>query len=291
MNTHDPFEQMLEQEMQQAVAVVEPDVEAALNQVRGSATRAGNSHSNRPRSQWFLAVAAAVAIMGGGVFAADRLGQTDSDEIVAGGDSSTTVAQEPLVDETTVTTGPVTTVPGEPVTTVAESSVTSVTTVDDTSTTTVLIGQQFQLVEYGFFDGATGQASLVPFGTPQAEVVDLLGAFLGEPTVDIALEQCGRGQTSLIGWGAVSIYIDDLSGTVVGWALSEAGEGPAVTTGTSIELGSTVAEIKAFRTNVEIIDSTLGWQAWDGVMGWYLSGPNDSDIVVAMWAGEVCVYG
>ncbi len=291
MNTNDAFEQMLEQEMQRSAAVVDPNVEAALAQVRGSASRADHRHSNRPRSHWFLAVAAAIAIIGGGVFTADRLGEVDPDEVVVGdgGDVSTTVTQEPPVDETTATTGPVTTAATAPETTTNESQPT--TTVDPPQTT-VPGSQGFELVDDGFnaIDAETGELTLVPFGTPREEVLELIAASIGEPLFDNPLDQCGRGPTDSISWGGLSVYVDSDSGTAVGWLLGEAGEGPTTITGTEIGLGSTVAELRAARPGVQSDEGTLGWEFWDGTAGWFTSGPNDSDIIEALWGGEICVY-
>lgn len=135
-----------------------------------------------------------------------------------------------------------------------------------------------------------GVATLVEFGTPRDEVIELLVGSFGEPSTATEGTLCGRGLTDAVGWGSFGLSIDAGTDQVVGWTVNSSGPSPVITTADGLGLESTVADLITAQPGIVIEESTLGWESMGAPITWLVTGPSDADTVGAFWAGETCVF-
>lgn len=141
---------------------------------------------------------------------------------------------------------------------------------------------------FSYASTSVGVTGVLPFGSPSESAILSVSDAFGQPDSGTVSTQC---LTDSVGWGSLSLSIDSVSDTIVGWTVRRSrSEGPVVTTADGLGIGSTVAELRAIYPELIIEETTLGWESIDGPISWLTSGSTDTDIVQAMWAGETCVF-
>lgn len=138
------------------------------------------------------------------------------------------------------------------------------------------------------FEGPSSQVGL-PFGSPQAEVIEAVEGALGPATDAFAgMAECPNGVDWVTVWETISIDFSD--GQFLSWSLSP--ESP-LTDEFGIGLGSTLADIENNYESV-VFESSLGPEFLTApdfpAMGGLLSDSSDTAIVTNLWAGLICAF-
>lgn len=269
------FEATLESEMRAAVSTFDPDIEGALRSVRS----VDIERSSR-RPERLLIVAAAIAIFGIGAIGLSRIGTT-SNEVTAGpagGPTGSIAVPAPLeeVDE------------GEPATAEADVEPPSPTEEADlTAFGLALHGDGLRAI-----DPESGESILVPFGSARNDVVDLVVSSYGPPGSENLLGECGGGPLLAIDWGGLALYFDPdaadpATASFLGWVVDD--QSPVISTTDGLGFGTPIPMV-ATRHGEVIVDSTLGWEYFDGAITWVSTGLAGEFVIDVVWAGESCVF-
>jgi hypothetical protein len=132
--------------------------------------------------------------------------------------------------------------------------------------------------------GGTGSTRLIPFETPEAQVLATLQPLRGAPTERATNEECGAGPLSFADWSD-DFQLVFQEGRFVGWSTDERG----LTTMSGVGVGSTRAELLGAYA-ADIGESTLGTEFSAGGLGGLLSGPGAAARVTTIWAGTICAF-
>lgn len=137
--------------------------------------------------------------------------------------------------------------------------------------------------------GGRGTALKFAFGMPEAEVISAMTQMRGRqaPTRG-ANAECPAGPLTFADWG------DDLQfvfadGRLAGWTVGD-GAPRGFTTAEGIGVGSTVAQVKAARPEVQIREDSIGPEFAAGDIYGTLSGTGDDARVTGLWAGASCIF-
>lgn len=135
------------------------------------------------------------------------------------------------------------------------------------------------------FDRATGSASPIPFGRPQAAVLELLERLRG-PAGRGTNAHCGAGPAEYANWpdGLGLVF---QAGRFAGWSLDSRAAG-TVSTANGIGPGATRTELEAAST-ATFRQSTLGTEFDAGGVYGVLDSPGARARITDMWAGVNCV--
>ena len=175
-------------------------------------------------------------------------------------------------EASTDTTTPITTTVGGSSTTVG--STTSVA--DDVELLVVLNPEGL-----GFTTADSGSVTRLDFGSDPALVIDAVGRSLGDPVEEGSNDECAPGPTDFARWDEVHLFFDD-SG-FVGWSVN----GPPLTTGDGIGVGSTLAEFEAAYGDVTVEETSLGQEFFDGP---YVGSVTADDVLDRLDAGTICAF-
>lgn len=140
------------------------------------------------------------------------------------------------------------------------------------------------------FDRATGSASPIPFGRPQAAMLEALERLRG-PARPKSLEEgvnadCGAGPVRYASWpDGLSLVFQD--GRFAGWSLDARAAG-ALSTANGIAPGITRTQLEAAST-ATFRRTTLGTEFDAGGLYGVLDGPGPRARITDMWAGVSCV--
>ena len=123
------------------------------------------------------------------------------------------------------------------------------------------------------------------FGEADPQVLqDALARALG-PGTPSAQPDCGATVTT-VSYGGFQVLLED--GRFAGWFLT--GTEQRLTTGVGLGPGSTLAELRADLTPLEVTETTLGTEWTAGGLGGLLDGSTDDSRVTSMWAGRTCLF-
>lgn len=134
---------------------------------------------------------------------------------------------------------------------------------------------------------ASGAARALPFGTPQATVIQAVttatGGIAPEQNTN---EECGAGPTQFAQYpdGFLLLFQDE---KFAGWFLRE----PGLTTVNGIGVGSTRAALNEAFTIEMVPDSTLGVEFTAGELGGFLTADGAAGTVESLNAGLTCFFG
>ena len=134
----------------------------------------------------------------------------------------------------------------------------------------------------GLSDGGSS-TSVLSFGTDAATVRAAVDRALGgggeRPTPD-----CGAGSSTV---QHETLFLQLQNGEFVGWSTGT----PGLTTGDGIEVGSTLAELRAAIPGVTVTEATLGpeWSSGEGGLAGFLDGTDAGSVVNSMAAGVRCL--
>lgn len=133
---------------------------------------------------------------------------------------------------------------------------------------------------------ASGSATPIPFGTPQANVLTAVTASVGGTTPEVSTNsECGEGpvQFATFSNGLKLAFQDD---KFAGWFMDKAG----LTTTDGVGVGTTRAALEDART-VEIdAESTLGVEFTSGDIGGFLTADGAAGTVESLYAGTTCFF-
>lgn len=133
------------------------------------------------------------------------------------------------------------------------------------------------------FDTTTGSSRPIPFGTPQADVLNILQASQGNPP-----QEQGENLDCNLAYAAWAdgLSVSFANDRFVGWFV-RAGSG-AWTTVSGIGIGSTRAELESVY-QVQVQATSLGTEFVIGEMAGTLDSSTADARVVRLWAGQVCL--
>lgn len=139
----------------------------------------------------------------------------------------------------------------------------------------------------------TGDSTLVPFGSARSDVVELVVMSYSSPGSEIVNEECGGGPLLAVRWGGLILYFesnapDPASALFLGWAVN--GPSPVITTADGLGVGTTTDVLVGARAGEVFLDSSFGWEYFDGTTSWVASGLAGEQVIDAFWAGESCVF-
>ena len=149
---------------------------------------------------------------------------------------------------------------------------------DPARPTVVLQGDGLGLV------GETGSNRMQLFGEADPQVLQAALARSLGPGTPSAQPDCGAAVTT-VSYGGLQVLLED--GRFAGWFLT--GSGGRVTTGVGLGPGSTLAELRADLTPLEVTQTTLGTEWNAGSLSGLLDGSTDDSRVTSMWAGRTCL--
>lgn len=133
------------------------------------------------------------------------------------------------------------------------------------------------------FDAVTGSSRPIPFGTPRADVLNILQTSQGNPPQEQGENlDCNLTYATWADGLTVSFAQDRF----VGWFV-RAGSG-AWTTASGIGVGSTRAELESVY-QVQVQATSLGTEFAIGEMGGTLDSSGADARVIHLWAGQVCL--
>ena len=150
---------------------------------------------------------------------------------------------------------------------------------DPVRPTVVLQGDGLGLVS------GSGSNRMQLFGEADPAVLQAALARSLGPGTPSAQPDCGASVTT-VSYGGLQILLED--GRFAGWSLT--GPGPRVTTGVGLGPGSTLAELRADLTPLEVTETTLGTEWTAGSLSGLLDGSTDDSRVTSVWAGRVCLH-
>jgi hypothetical protein len=130
----------------------------------------------------------------------------------------------------------------------------------------------------------TGATRLIPFGTPSAEAITLIGNARGGPPAETGENsECGAGPLQFSTWSdGLTVWSQD--GAFAGWAINAAGP----TTMDGLGVGTTRAQLEGGGTTVSLPQSTLGTEFAAGSVYGLLDSPQGA--VSTLWAGVSCNF-
>lgn len=133
---------------------------------------------------------------------------------------------------------------------------------------------------------ASGSATPIPFGAPQANVLSAVGGALGGAAPQQSDNaECGQGPTQFATYpNGLQLLFQD--GRFNGWFLDKAG----LTTADGVGVGSTRAALTAARTIEMAEDSTLGAEFSSGDLHGFLTSTATDATVESLWAGGDCFF-
>jgi hypothetical protein len=170
-----------------------------------------------------------------------------------------------------------------PTTTVATDDPT--TTAGDATTTSVADDVELLVIlgpdGLGFTTEGSGSITRFDFGSDPALVIDAVGRSLGDTVEEGTNDECAPGPTDFARWDEVHLFFDDTG--FVGWSVN----GPPLTTGDGIGVGSTLAEFEAAYGDVTVEDTSLGREFFDGP---YVGSVTEDDILDRLDAGTICAF-
>lgn len=132
------------------------------------------------------------------------------------------------------------------------------------------------------FDPASGRATPIAFGTPEANTVSAVSAALGKPDTRGTNPDCPTGPVTTASWNkGLTLHFRD--GAFIGWAGAV-----DLTTVTGIGFGSTRKQLDdAYDATVE--QTGLGTQFSAGGLSGTLESDAPDAAITEIWAGEACV--
>jgi hypothetical protein len=248
--------------------------------------------SSRVRSERRLlgpAVLAAIGLLVAGCGSADDAVTVINDD----GSSTSSTESEP----STSSTGSTDSDDGTTGTSAVTGSDTETTEPEDGSTTTGADGADAGLAVALSTEGLTrvvassGSTTQLPFGIAKDEVLRGLEAALGPPDAeDEGIAECSNGQASVVTWSETLALDFDGSDRFLSWILRPGSE---LTDFTGVGLGSTLDELQATWA-VTVSETTLGYEATvdgaDAGLGALLTGPEPTDTITDLWAGQICAF-
>lgn len=138
----------------------------------------------------------------------------------------------------------------------------------------------------GFAD-EEGRITRLEFGGADKDTtVNALTIALGEPTGSEEGLECGPGVLDAVNWDGLSTYY--LDGTFAGWYLEE----PAptqLTTADGIGLGTPLGNLRASYPDVEVDETTIGFEWTAGGLFGTLNEDSDTALVASIWSGANCI--
>lgn len=133
-----------------------------------------------------------------------------------------------------------------------------------------------------FFDARSGSARLIPFGTSDSVVMNVLQTTEGAPQQRGENVECG---VSYATWntGLTIVLARD---RFVGWSVR--GNGGTLTTASGVGVGSTRAQLDSAHA-ARVFESSLGTEFTAGGLAGILESPRRDARILALWAGQVCI--
>ncbi|WP_196259549.1 hypothetical protein [Pelagibacterium limicola] len=132
-----------------------------------------------------------------------------------------------------------------------------------------------------------GEIHFIPFGTDQAEVEKLARKLWGEPAHSGSLEECGAGPMDYDAFeNSMTLHFQEEA--FEGWFMEQ---GAAIETSSGLGLGSTLSDVRATLFHeIEVEETTLGHEFWSESLFGIVSGPEETDVVEALWSGVSCLF-
>lgn len=135
------------------------------------------------------------------------------------------------------------------------------------------------LVAEGLRLTSDSSSKALDFGLPEDQVVAALSALMRDPAERADLPDCGP-TTIAVSFGRFTAYVVD--GLFQGWRSGDA----TLSTADGLRVGSTLAEVRAARSDVTVTQGSLGTEFTAGG----LSGLLTDDVVTSLAAGQSCVF-
>ncbi|MDH4170653.1 MAG: hypothetical protein OEW42_13810 [Acidimicrobiia bacterium] len=255
---------------------------------------------NSPWSRWAVVLGVLAVVLALALILVLLNNDGDDNEVSTQSSTSTTSTVSTTVPTSSTTTSTTTTVP----TTTSTTSTTTTTTTTTTSTTTTEAPATTQApapevaVEPGeIVVDPEGSPVAIAMGADGLGAVATISGALGPPDSDsgfVAQDGCDTDSVRRVRWGDLElVLLDDPTQSVGQWVL--AGSDGEVRTGAGIAPGSTVAELQAAYTDVDLRPAGSGLTEFiftvtepGGTIVGITSGGSGFDRIEQMWSGDGC---